>query len=213
MVRSLRRDPHVDQCKANLPSDVIPPVHRFAVHIPRVIDRLRGPVPILILTEHIEFQLRAKIHAHLFFCRGLHRLLQHVAGVLLIGTSVRIADVAEHPHNAPVHRSPRHDGYCAHIRLQKEIGFFLRAESVDRRGVDGYAIFQRSRQLARHDRDVLLVPEYIKKCEADEFDVFLLHELHHIFICFHGCLPIRSGSSTESSAPPRPLCSRRSRML
>ena len=112
-------------------------------------------------------------------------LLQDPAAVLLEGLTIRILDVAEHSGHTAIDRTPRHDRHGRRIRTKEDVGTDIRAEAAHRARIDADALAERTLQLIRHDRDVLLYTEDIEKSESYKLDILLFHKLEDVFIRIH----------------------------
>ena len=66
------------------------------------------------------------------------------------------------------------------MQLQVTSGFISKPGDCGR--VKRNSVFKRARQLVRHNRDVLLLSEYIAKRKANKLDVLLLHILYNFFL-------------------------------
>ena len=102
VVRGLRTQVHFLQRQTNLTADVFALVQRRDVHVRGVVVRSFGRQAFFVLLEQIELAFRADFDGitELFHVRL--RLTQHLAGVALKRRAVRILDVAEKAHNAPL---------------------------------------------------------------------------------------------------------------
>ena len=198
----LRRDSHVQKSEADVAAKILALVIGTDGHIACLIDRHFRSLSLLILCKGIELKLRPDVHLKALFLRSPDCLLQKISGILLIRRSVRLVNITEHPADASVHRSPRHNGNRRRIRTKEQIRAKLLPEAGNGRAIDGDSLRKCSSQLLRHNGNVLLFPEDIKKRQTNEFHIFLFNEIQYFLIGVHGCNPL--SLTDDSKRAPQP---------
>ncbi|MPN12530.1 hypothetical protein SDC9_159848 [bioreactor metagenome] len=137
----------------------------------RAVVRNLGRVAVRVEAEEVKLKLRAKVD-HNAFLRGFgNRGFQKVSRVQRKHGAVRAADFRKQPYHAPMAGPPGQRRKRFRVGEEQQVGMRFVSEPADGRGVDGYAVRKRTRQLLRHDRDILRQPEDVAKSEADELDV------------------------------------------
>ena len=68
--------------------------------------------------------------------------------------SIRMANVAEHAHDAALLRPPWKNGERGRVREQKKVGFFHLQEAANGGSIERNAVGKRARLLFCHDGDV-----------------------------------------------------------
>ena len=181
VVGSFRTNSHLLQHQTDLAADVFTFVIRSNIHIPSVVIRNFGRLALFIYLKEVKLHFCAKCKGiPLLGCIG-HRLFQNTAGVTFECLTIRVGDVAKHPHKLPLFRSPGklNEGGC--IGVQQEIRSDLAAKSTHCRSIDGNAELESTLELTGHDGHIMLLSIDIAECQSDEFDIFFLHKLHHFF--------------------------------
>ena len=129
VVRTFRANPHLAERQADLPPDVLALVLRRNVHITCAVVGDAGRFAVLVPLEQIKFHLRAERKRNAALRRRIHCVLQDAPRVGCKRRPIRMQDVAEHPHHAPMIGPPWQHAERARVRLQKQIGVDLAAEA------------------------------------------------------------------------------------
>ena len=198
----LRRDSHVKKGEADVAAKILALVIGTYGHIACLVDRHFRSLSLLVLCKGIELKLRPDVHFKALFLCCPDCLLQQISGILLIRRSVRLVNITEHPADASIHRSPRHNGNRRRIRTKKEIRARLLPEAGNGRTIDGNSLCKCSPQLLRHNGNVLLFSEDIEKCQSNEFHIFLFNEIQYFLIGAHSCNP--PSVTDDSKRAPQP---------
>ena len=104
--------------------------------------------------------------------RLLERAAQHLAGVAFERRAVEVDDVAEHAGDRGV-VAQRQDLERARVGLGQHVGFLHAGEAVDRRSVEGHALFEGVFQLGGRDVERLGGAEHVGEPQLDESDAAL----------------------------------------
>jgi len=180
-------DPHILEREDRLAAQIGGPVHGEAVEISAHVEKLGG----LVRGEIEELEFRADIEGIALLVDLLKGPLQDVAGIALVGCSVGILDVADHPRHRTVGGTPGDDleggriGHCDHVALLDP------AESGDGGAVKTHPLLEPGLQFAGGDAEDLLNPKDIGEPELDEADIPLFDGFQYIFLRFqfvHGLI-------------------------
>ena len=185
MVRAFRDYPHLVEREAYLAADVLSSVVGRHIHISGAVERHVGRLALLVGLKEIELHLGSEAERKpLLFGFG-DRVPQQNARAALEICAVRTADIAEHPHDSAVRRSPRKRRQRSGIGHKEKVALNLSAEALNRRGIERYSLGECARQLARHDGDVLRIAVDIGECKAYEFHVLLADVIDNFVLRVH----------------------------
>ena len=174
---------HLFEGQANFSSDVFALVLGGNVHISRLVVGLLCGLALLVSFEKIKFHFRAEEKFDSLLGGGLYGIFEDFSSVGVKVATVGKGNVAKHTNHPPVLRPPGKDGNGVGIGMKQQIGMNLAPEAVDRRSVDGNAVFKGSFDLVRHYGNIFLLAENIAKGETYKFYVLLLDILHYFIGC------------------------------
>ena len=99
------------------------------------------------------------------------------------GGSIRVSDIGEHLDDSSVFRPPWQRHKSIRLRMQQKIAVCLISKPGDGRSVKSNAVFERARQLFRHDGNILLLPKDIAESKTNKLYIFFLCILDNLFLC------------------------------
>ena len=178
-------DAHLLQCQTDLPPDVLPPVGRGHVQVPRPVVGGEGGTSRLVGGKEVELALYPHPHPIAPVPERPGRLRQDAAaipGEVLPGGGAQVTVKARHP---PLGRAPGKQCQGVRIREEEQVGTGQLAKAGDGGGVKRHSPEKGPLQLGGKDGDILLDTEEVTEGEADKLYVVLLHKLH-CFRCGDG---------------------------
>ena len=173
---------HGFQIQADFPAEVFALIQRTYVHIARVILRFKGDIAVLVVLEEVEFILSAQLEEVAELACLFHLTAQDGAAIPFKGPTVGGAAVAEHPDDAAGLRPPRQDGEGIRVRHEEQFAVRHVPEALDCGRVKTDAPLKGSRQLRRHNRNILQRAIQIHKRQSDKLHVVLLDVIQHFHL-------------------------------
>ena len=162
--RVLDRDPHRFQSEHRLLAQLRTDVVRGQVEVPGRVERLGA----LARTEVEELHLGPDEEREALLPGLLEVPLQDVAGIAVERLAGGRLDVAEHPGDRGVGVLDREQLERVRVRLGDHVGLLDPAVALDRRPVEGHALFEGDFELGGRDLDRLQEAEDIGEPQAHE---------------------------------------------
>ena len=136
-----------------------------------------GRIASLVALEQVKFTFGAEFAGQIAFACAAYGLPEQETAVPGKGLAVGLTDFAVKAHDTSLTGPPGQDRERGGIGEEQKIASIRGSEARKGGCVKADALAEGTRQLAGHDRDVLLYAEDIAKGETDELDIIFLDEL------------------------------------